>query len=75
MKKLTVTVYGNDHSDLSYALWEIKKQVSSGYIEGSGMNESGRYYYEIDNEEDKLTFNDTDEVDNELLDRIMKYNR
>lgn len=51
MKKLTVTVIGNDEINLSDALSVVNKQVIGGYIEGSGQNECGRYFYEVEDVE------------------------
>ena len=51
LRKLSVTIEGEEISDLELALDEVKKKVSEEYIEGYDRNETGSYFFAIAKEE------------------------
>lgn len=52
MLKLTVNISGKSFSDLEIALEEVTSKVSQEYVSGMDRNESGRYHFEIEGEEE-----------------------
>jgi len=49
--KATIEVDGNDLDDIDIALEEIRRLIAEGFITGSDRNESGKYYFTINKEE------------------------
>lgn len=45
-KRLTITVRGNDDSDLDLAIDEAVKAIKTGYQTGHNSNDTGAYYFD-----------------------------
>lgn len=54
MKRLTITIDGEDTDDLDLALNRILHQVNEGYREGFDRSETGRYEYAITEDAEKV---------------------
>lgn len=52
MLKLTIAIQGKTEGDLAVALEQVQKQVEGGFTSGGDRNDSGRYYFEIEGEEE-----------------------
>lgn len=47
IKKLAITIYGDDTGDLENALDEVKRLVSEEFTSGHNSNDSGRFVFDI----------------------------
>lgn len=54
MLKLTVEITGKTEGDIELALQETLRKVEGGYKSGFDRNDSGRYSFEIEGEEEPV---------------------
>lgn len=52
MLELTITITGKSTSDLEFALEEVTRKVSEGYLSGMDSNDEGDYSFKVTGEEE-----------------------
>lgn len=55
MFKATITLQGNTIGDLELAMEEVSRNIREGFTSGHNRNESGRYQFAIEGEEEVST--------------------